>query len=135
MNWSITPFLMFSGEHHGQAEEAINLYISVFPDSRIVSIDRHPAGGPEPEGTVLAGHFVLNGRTFRAMDSAAPHQFNFTPSISFFVEIEDEAALDALVAKLGEGGHMLMPPENYGFSRKFAWLADRFGISWQVNWA
>ena len=59
--------------------------------------------------------------------------FTFTPAISLFVECEDEAELDTAFARLSDGGAALMPPGDYGFSRKFAWLADRFGVSWQLN--
>jgi predicted 3-demethylubiquinone-9 3-methyltransferase (glyoxalase superfamily) len=133
MKGSIKPFLMFSGEHHGQAGEAIDFYISTFPDSRIVSIDRHGPDQQGPEGTVQVATFELAGREFMAMDSSAPHAFNFTPSISFFLTFDDLADFDALVARLSEGGTMLMPPDDYGFSRRFAWFNDRFGVSWQVN--
>ena len=133
MKGSITPLLMFSGEHHGQAEEAINFYTSTFPNSRITSIEKYGAGQHEPEGTVQSAAFVLNGQDFMAMDSARSHQFNFTPSISFLISPEDLSEFDALVAKLSDEGEMLMPPDDYGFSRKFAWFNDRFGVSWQVN--
>jgi predicted 3-demethylubiquinone-9 3-methyltransferase (glyoxalase superfamily) len=77
--------------------------------------------------------FVLNGTEYMAMDSALPHPFNFTPSVSFFVTAENEAEFDALFTKLPDGGQTLMPPNNYGFSQKFAWLNDRYGVSWQLN--
>jgi predicted 3-demethylubiquinone-9 3-methyltransferase (glyoxalase superfamily) len=133
MKKQITPLFMFSGERHGKAEEAINFYTSTFPNSRIVSIERYGPDQQEPEGTVQSAAFVLNGNDFMAMDSAMPHLFNFTPSVSFFLTPEDMPEFDTLVGQLSEGGLMLMPPDNYGFSRKFAWFNDRYGISWQVN--
>lgn len=77
--------------------------------------------------------FILNGQGFMAMDSAMAHAFDFTPSISFYVSPDDLLEFDALIAKLSDRGEMLMPPDDYGFSRRFAWFNDRFGVSWQVN--
>jgi predicted 3-demethylubiquinone-9 3-methyltransferase (glyoxalase superfamily) len=74
----IRPFLMFSGERHGQAEAAIHFSTSIFPDSRIISIERYGPKQAEPEGTVRCARFVLNGQDLMAIDSAAPHAFNFT---------------------------------------------------------
>jgi predicted 3-demethylubiquinone-9 3-methyltransferase (glyoxalase superfamily) len=70
-----------------------------------------------------------------AMDSAHAHKFTFTPAISIFVECETEAELDTLYKVLSEGGEALMPLNNYGFSKKFGWVNDRYGVSWQLNWA
>jgi predicted 3-demethylubiquinone-9 3-methyltransferase (glyoxalase superfamily) len=67
------------------------------------------------------------------IDSPVKHNFTFTPAMSLFVDCADEAELDTLFAKLSEGGQVLMPLDNYGFSRKFGWLADKFGVSWQLN--
>lgn len=130
---SIRPMLMFSGEHHGQAEEAVSFYIETFPDSRLTAIEKYGPGETDPEGTVKAASFVLNGRGFMAMDSAFPHAFNFTPSISFYVNVDDLSEFDELVAGLTEGGQALMPPDDYGIGRRFAWVADRFGVTWQVH--
>jgi len=65
--------------------------------------------------------------------SVDSHEFTFTPAVSLFVQCEDEAELDRLHAALSEGGGELMPPGDYGFSRKFTWVNDRFGVSWQLN--
>ena len=130
---SIKPFLMFTGERHGRAEEAIKFYISIFPDSRITSIKKYGPGEQAPEGTVHVANFVLNGQDFMAIDSVVDHSFNFTPSISFFLTAKDLPEFDSLVTRLSEGGEMLMPPDNYGFSSKFSWFNDRFGVWWQAN--
>jgi predicted 3-demethylubiquinone-9 3-methyltransferase (glyoxalase superfamily) len=129
----ITPFLMFSGAKHGMAEEAMNFYVAQFANSRIDSIKRYGSGESEPEGTVKLATFTLNGQQFMAMDSAAPHAFNFTPSISLFVECGTEEDIARLFGALLEAGQVLMPLDNYGFSRRFGWLNDRFGVSWQIN--
>lgn len=66
-------------------------------------------------------------------DSYVQHAFTFTPSLSLFVTCTSEDEQSRIVKELGEGGGMLMPLDNYGFSRRFAWLNDRFGVSWQIN--
>ena len=68
------------------------------------------------------------------IDSPVPHAFTFTPAFSFFVDVPSEAELRRLAAALGEGGGIMMPLANYGFSRLFTWLNDRYGVSWQLNW-
>lgn len=128
----ILTFLMFSGEKHGRAKEAADFYISLFPESRIERIDYYGPGEDQPEGTVKTAVFALKGRRFMAIDSAYPHQFDFTPSMSLFVECDTEEEVDRLFAALSDGGSTLMPLGDYGFSRRFGWVADRFGISWQL---
>ena len=125
-----TTLLMFQC---GNAEAALNFYAETVPDSRIVSLQRFGPEGPGPEGTVLRAVAEIAGLTVMAHDSFIQHGFDFTPSTSFFVECDDEAQIDALAAKLLEGGTAHMPLGSYGFSRKFAWIADKFGVSWQVN--
>ncbi len=127
-----TPFLMFQG---GKGEEAIGFYVATVPDSRIVGIERFAAGDPGPEGTIKRAHVTIAGQAVMVHDSFIEHGFDFTPSFSFFVECDDEAEFDRLAAALSDGGQVLMPPDNYGWSRKFGWVSDRFGVSWQVNWA
>jgi predicted 3-demethylubiquinone-9 3-methyltransferase (glyoxalase superfamily) len=128
----VTTFLMFSGERHGKAEEAINFYVAQFPDSRIDSINRYGPGEMGPEGTVQTASFTLCGRPYMAIDSAAPHQFNFTPSISLFVTCDTEAEVQRHFDALSESGAVLMPLADYGFSRCFGWVNDRYGVSWQI---
>lgn len=127
-----TPFLMFQD---GKAEEAMRLYTSLFPDAEIEEIQHYGPQGPGAEGTVHLAQFRVAGMRVKCIDSPAKHAFDFTPSFSFFIDCDSEEQLDRLIAALGEGGAMLMPPDNYGFSRKFAWLNDRFGVSWQLNLA
>lgn len=122
------PFLMFEG----QCEEALTLYTAIFDDSRITSIKHWPAGSPNA-GQVMHATFELQGAMFMASDSPIPHDFTFTPSMSIYVTCADEAEFDAAFLLLAEGGRIHMSPADYGFSRKFGWTADRFGVSWQVN--
>lgn len=124
------PFLMFQQEN---AEEALAYYTSLFEDGEILSLERYGPDGPGKPGTVFRAKFRVAGQTFMAIDSPPVHAFTFTPSFSIFVECDSEAELDRLAKSLGKDGGILMPPADYGFSRKFTWLADRFGVSWQLN--
>lgn len=125
----VTTFLMFSG----QAEEAMEFYVSLLPGSKVLEVERYGPGEPGAEGSVKLARVSLAGQEYRCIDSSVEHAFTFTPAISLFVTCETEAEIDALCAKLTEGGQVFMPLGSYGFSRKFAWGADRFGVSWQVN--
>ena len=129
----ITTFLMFSGKHHGRAKEAIDLYVSLFPESSIQNVDFYGSGENQPEGTVRIAEFSLKGKRFMAIDSTGPHAFNFTPSISLFVECDTEKEINYLYNVLSSEGEVLMPLDNYGFSPRFGWVNDRFGVSWQLN--
>ena len=131
---SLSPFLMFCGDQYGKAAEAIELYTSLFEGSRIVSIDRYGPDESEPEGTVRVAEFELAGHTVKAIDSAAPHQFTFTPAISLWVDCSSRGELERCAAALGDRGTMLMPIGNYGFSELFCWVADRYGVTWQLNY-
>jgi len=124
-----TPFLMFEG----RAEEALDFYVATIPESRIEHVDRYGAGEPGPEGSVRLARAMVAGLPILASDSFVHHAFTFTPSISFMLTCKDEDEVERLAAALSEGGGVLMPPGNYGFSRKFAWVNDQFGVSWQVN--
>jgi predicted 3-demethylubiquinone-9 3-methyltransferase (glyoxalase superfamily) len=121
----IRPFLMFQG---GAAAAAIELYTAVF-DAEVISSRPHP----EPAEGIMLAELDLHGLRILVSDSAVRHAFDFTPSSSLFVDVADHAELDRLVAALGEGGTTLMPPGDYGFSTAFAWVNDRFGVSWQLN--
>jgi predicted 3-demethylubiquinone-9 3-methyltransferase (glyoxalase superfamily) len=122
---------MFTGE----AEEAMRFYISLFDNSSIVNINHYGAGEPGKEGSVKRADFVIAGQAVICIDSPAKHAFTFTPSMSLFVECAHEEELDSVFARLSAGGQVLMPPNSYGFSRKFTWISDRFGVSWQLNLA
>jgi predicted 3-demethylubiquinone-9 3-methyltransferase (glyoxalase superfamily) len=124
------PFLLFQG---GKAEEAMRFYVDTLPNSRIIEIDRYAAGETGPEGTVENGYFEVNGLRVRCTDSPIPHDFDFTPSFSFFIDLESAAELDRLAEALQEDGEAMMPPDDYGFSERFAWVQDRYGVSWQLN--
>lgn len=126
----VMPFLMFQG---GKAEEAMNYYTSLIEDSKITSIVRYGANESGDEGTVMQATFTLKGQDFMCIDSNVTHQFDFTPSFSIYVDCDTEEELDVLYHKLMEEGQALMPLGDYGFSQKFGWINDRFGVSWQLN--
>ncbi len=129
-----STFLMFSGENFGKAEEALKLYTSLFADSEIQEIQYFKEGEQGgKEGTVKTAFFTLCNQNFMALDSLMDHKFNFTPSISVFVDFDEEAELNKIYEKLSEGGSVLMPLDDYGFSKKFGWLQDKYGITWQLN--
>lgn len=125
----VTPFLMFEGS----AEEAMNYYVSLLDDSIITNIVRYGPNGPGAEGSVMQASFTLKGQEFMSFDSHVKHAFTFTPSFSIFLTCETEEEINRLYDGLSESGNTLMPLGNYGFSQKFGWVTDRFGVSWQMN--
>ncbi|MCM0084432.1 VOC family protein [Geomonas sp. Red32] len=126
----VSTFLMFQD---GNAQDALSLYGSVFPDFRVEEIQRYGAGEQGPEGTVKLARVDLNGHRLLFSDSFVKHAFTFTPSISLFVDFASAEELDRAFALLSEGGMVFMPLNGYGFSRRFGWCSDRFGVSWQLN--
>ena len=117
----------------GRAEEAMNFYVSLFAGSKIQSITRYGSGEAGAEGTIERADFTVADQKVICTDSPIEHGFSFTPSFSFFVECESEDELDGAFNQLSDNGDILMPPDNYGFSKKFTWVSDRFGVSWQLN--
>lgn len=127
---TVKPFLMFEGN----AEEAINYYLAAFEGAASVEeINRYGPDEAGPEGTVQTAIFTVHGQSVMCIDSPIRHEFTFTPAFSFFVDCQSEAELDGLFEHLSADGQVLMPLGDYGFSRKFAWVVDRFGVSWQLN--
>jgi predicted 3-demethylubiquinone-9 3-methyltransferase (glyoxalase superfamily) len=127
----ITPFLMFEGD----AEAAMNFYLSLFPGSSLQSITRYGAEGPGKPDTVATATFLLNGQAIMCIDSPVKHAFTFTPASSLFVECDNAAEVDHLFAALSEGGKVLMGLDRYPFASRFGWVNDRFGVSWQVRFS
>jgi predicted 3-demethylubiquinone-9 3-methyltransferase (glyoxalase superfamily) len=131
MTDTVRPFLMFQD---GAGSAALEFYLSLFPDAKIDAIERYGADGPGPEGTIKVARFTIGGQPVLCSDSFVKHAFGFTPSFSFFIDVDSEARVRELAERLKEGGGELMPVGNYGFSKLFAWVADRFGVSWQINY-
>jgi predicted 3-demethylubiquinone-9 3-methyltransferase (glyoxalase superfamily) len=112
----ITPFLTFND----QAEEAVNFYVSIFGNSKIVSISRYGEVGPGPKGSVMSATFLLEGQEFMALNGG-PH-FTFAEGFSLFVNCETQEEVDELWEKLSEGGE----------KGPCGWLKDKYGVSWQI---
>jgi predicted 3-demethylubiquinone-9 3-methyltransferase (glyoxalase superfamily) len=112
----ITPFLWFDDK----AEEAMNFYVSIFKNSKIVGVSRYGEGGPGPKGTVMTATFQLDGQEITALNGGP--QFAFTEAISFYVDCESQQEVDELWEKLSEGGEQ----------GQCGWLKDKYGLSWQI---
>jgi len=112
----ISPFLWFDGN----AEEAVNFYVSIFKDAKILNLSRYGEAGPGPKGTVMSATFQLHGQEFIALNGG-PH-FKFTPAISFFVHCQTQDEVDELWEKLSAGGR----------KDRCGWLTDKYGLSWQI---
>lgn len=128
---SITPCLWFDD----QAEEAIKFYTSLFPNSRIGKIMRYGKEGFEyhqkHEGSVMTVEFKLNGQPFLVLNGGPDFQFN--ESVSFYVYCGSEERINFLYEKLTEGGSVNMPLDKYDWTKKYAWVKDKFGVSWQLD--
>ena len=128
MPTTIKPFLMFEGT----AEEAMTFYVGLVPDPHPVRRSLRP-GRTGAEGSVVVASFVLAGLDIMCSDSPIEHAFSFTPSTSLFVTCASDTEIERLAGALLDGGEALMPLDDYGFSSRFAWVNDRFGVSWQLN--
>lgn len=112
----INPFLWFDT----QAEEAANLYVSIFNNSKIVNINRYGEAGPGPKGSVMSVVFELDGQEFIALNGGP--LFKFTEAISLFVNCQTQEEVDTYWARLSEGGQ----------ESRCGWLKDKYGLSWQI---
>ncbi len=114
----ITPFLWFDT----QAEEAANLYVSIFKDAKLLRVSRYGDAGPGPKGSVMTVNFTLHGQEFTALNGG-PH-FKFNESVSFLVNCDTQEEIDHYWDKLIAGG---------GAPSQCGWLKDKFGLSWQIT--
>jgi predicted 3-demethylubiquinone-9 3-methyltransferase (glyoxalase superfamily) len=130
MDQKIFTFMTFQKE---DAEQAMNYYIELFDNSKVVDLKRWGKEGPGKEGRIMHATFQLNGKMFMCSDSPPIHNWDFTPAVSNYVECDGESELERLFIKLSENGEVAMPLANYGFSKKFGWVVDQFGVSWQLN--
>ena len=112
----IHPFLWFDKD----AEEAMNFYVSLFPNSKVLSVQRYGPGGPGPDGSVMTADFELDGQRITALNGGP--RFNFSEAFSFVIDCKDQAEVDYYWDKLVAGGA----------ASQCGWLKDRFGFSWQV---
>jgi len=130
MKNQISTFLTFQDNN---AETAMNFYVALFENAKIVEIQRWGKEGPVEEGKIMHATFELNGSRFMCSDSPPVHEWNFSPAVSNFVDCESESELERLFSKLSENGSVTMSLNNYGFSQRFGWVIDQFGVSWQLN--
>ena len=112
----ITTFLWFNNN----AEEAVNFYVSVFKNSKVLKTVRYSEVGPGPKGSVMTIDFELDGQRFMALNGGP--EFKFTEAISLMVNCETQEEIDYFWEKLSEGGQKV----------ECGWLKDKFGLSWQV---
>ncbi len=112
----ITPFLWFNDK----AEDAMNFYVSIFKNSKTVSISRYGDAGPGPKGSVMVAKFQLDGQAFIALNGGPT--FTFSPAISFVVNCKTQEEVDEYWEKLSAGGA----------TNQCGWLTDKFGLSWQI---
>ncbi len=127
----ITPMLWFND----QAEEAAGFYVSLFKNSKILNTTRFKGKEVEkvsgrPDGSVMTVEFELCGQHFSALNGGPI--FTLTPAVSFTVECETEQDVDKLWAELSKGGKTLMELKEYPFSKKYGWVQDKYGVSWQL---
>ena len=127
----IQPFLLF----FGQAEEAMNFYVSLFPGAKVLDLIRYGPNEPGKEASVKKARFSIGSQIVLCTDSTVKHEFSLTPAFSFLVECQSDREIIQLYDALASGGSIPMPLGAYGFSQKFAWVNDRFGVSWQLNLA
>lgn len=123
---NIAPCLWFDGD----AVEAVALYTSVLPQTRVTSVIRYTEGMPLPAGQVMLVEFDVAGRRFQALNGG--HAFRPNPSISFFVQLDDADEGRRIFESLADCGQILMPMDAYAWSRCYGWVQDRFGVSWQI---
>ena len=125
----VRTHVMFQGD----ADEALALYRSVFPAFEVEVQDRYGAGEALPEGAIKLASARFAGHALIIYNSPPIHDFKFTPSTSLYVECDSAEALDAAFEQLSREGQILMPVGDYGFSARYGWLLDPFGLSWQLS--
>jgi predicted 3-demethylubiquinone-9 3-methyltransferase (glyoxalase superfamily) len=117
----------------GDAQKAVDLYSSVFEDFKVGDVEYYGEDEQVSAGAFKIAYVSFSGQEYVVFDSPPVHDFSFTPSMSIFVDLDTEDELQTAFVKLSEGGQVMMPLDDYGFSRRFAFIADRFGLSWQLN--
>ena len=122
---NVSTFVMFQGD----AQQAIDLYSELFPGFRVQQLQHYD----DESRRVRHATIDFDRHNLVFTDSPVSHDFSFTPAVSLHVNFATDAELERVFARLAEGGEVLMPIDDYGFSARFGWLNDRFGLSWQLN--
>jgi predicted 3-demethylubiquinone-9 3-methyltransferase (glyoxalase superfamily) len=125
----LKPLLVFQ---RGDAEDAMRFYADVFAGT-IGDIKRFGPADQGAEGKIKQATLTIARRQLQFLDSPPVHSFDFTPSVSLCVSCEDVEEIDDAFERLAEGGSVLMPLDNYGWSTRFGWVKDRFGVAWQLD--
>ena len=113
-----------------RAQEALDFYSAAFPSFQLHTIQHHA----EPhDALIMLATFSIRGQELMISDSPIEHEWGITPGVSFFLDVDNETNLLSLAEQLSDEGKVMMPPGNYGFSKQFAWVEDRFGINWRLN--
>ncbi|MWB78976.1 VOC family protein [Pseudooceanicola sp. 216_PA32_1] len=120
---SLAPFVMFQGT----AAEAVETYCAILPDARAEVVQNDGAGAPQLWRLEVAGTEIM------VLDSPAVHDFDLTASLSFYLTCDSSEEVDRLYAALAEDGKVMMPLDSYPFAERYAWVTDRFGLSWQIR--
>jgi predicted 3-demethylubiquinone-9 3-methyltransferase (glyoxalase superfamily) len=130
MTQGLRTFLTFQG---GVASAALDLYRDAFEDFELLEIAHYGPGQGGAEGTVMAARFRLAGSDFGCADSPVDHAWGITPGVSLWIDCDDADEQQRLFDRLGDGGRVYMPLDDYGFSTRFGWVGDPFDVTWQLN--
>lgn len=130
----VYPFLTFGGN----AEEAVNFYIDIIPDSKVLSLVRIGEHDRGETGKILNCVFELSGQEYVALDIEKEYAVKFSWAFSMYFECPDENEFDTIFSKLSDGGNVIMGPEpvesEHIKMRKATWITDKFGVTWQLVW-
>ncbi|MEH7402950.1 VOC family protein [Gottfriedia acidiceleris] len=124
----ITPFLTFSGN----AEEAMNYYVRIFPNSKLVSLRRYTKDDRGVEGNILNGIIEILGQSFMVLDMDKESCPDFTWAVSFYLECKDDEEFEVIFGGLKSDGKVLMGPVEMNDFSKVTWVTDCFGVTWQL---
>lgn len=128
----LSTFLTFKGN----AEEAMNFYVSLFPnEAKIHSLVKFEEGQNGPLGKVLNGTFEIKGHSLMVMDMDPQYPPDFSWAMSLLILCNDEAQFNSLFSSLSNKGSVMMGPEAVPPMRKVAWITDQFGLTWQLVWS
>ena len=125
----VRTHMMFQGD----AKRAVDLYSSVFEDFEVGEVELYEEGEQVAGGSFKLASVSFAGHELIIFESPPVHDLSFTPSMSIFVDFDTQDELEAAFAKLSEDGEVMMPLGSYGFSKRFGFVADRHGVSWQLN--
>ncbi len=129
MSEKAATMLMFDGV----AYDAMQLYVNTFKDAKITHMERYGTGQAGQAGSIKIAQFEINGQRFMCFDSPTKYDFRFSPAMSIFIDFEHADDLKRAYAKLSDQGQVMMQLGHHGFSTLFGWIADRYGVNWQLN--